>query len=256
MSPIEDCEGEQFSKSGQSIDPGLDRPHLHGHQEPLSHNHCLMIPGQRGQTQPVIHMDEFESRLSVSDVGTFEEFSPEIDSKGGLFAKIITIDSESVDNIEIYNKSIPPRNRSLHHSPSLPEPLTNNELSLDGEFPSGRTPEKSSYHKSNLSMVTTPMEIPKLSRVHPIMLINNQDMINLNAQPIENKNFKKNLEPLTVNCTSNDSSDEFRGIPDIADGGRTEEMENYYERNYYDSNGMNELYKKDLDSKETVVQTI
>lgn len=88
------------------------------------------------------------------------------------------------------------------------------------------------------------------------MLINNQDIINLNAQPIENKNFKKNLEPLSVNCPSDDSSDEFRGIPDIADGGSTELMENYYQKNYYDSNGVNELYKKDLDSKETVVQTI
>jgi hypothetical protein len=256
MSPIEECDGEQLSKSGRSNDPSLDRPHLHFHREPFCSSHCLTIPGHSCQTHPVIHTYESESKLSVSEVGTFEDFSTEFDGEGEVFAKINTIDLKSGDNIEIYNKSLPPRNKSFLHSPSLPEPPTNNDTSILGGILSGPSPKKSRANNINLSMITVPVEIRKPNSVHPIILINKPEMINLDSLPIENINFKKNLEPLSANCNQNDSEHEFQGIPDIADGCSTEELQNYHEEIYYNSNGMNELYKNEMDSKESVFHAI
>jgi hypothetical protein len=105
-------------------------------------------------------------------------------------------------------------------------------------------------------MITVPVEIPKPNSVHPIILINKPEMINLDSLPIKNINFKKNLEPLSANCNQNDSEHEFQGIPDISNGCSTEEMQNYHEKIYYNSNGMNELYKNETDAKESVVDAI
>jgi hypothetical protein len=204
----------------------------------------------------VIHTNESESKCSVSEVGTFEDSSTVFDGEGEVFEKINTIDLESGDNVEIYNKSHPPRNKSFLHSPSLPEPPTNNDTSILGGILSGPSPKKSSEDNINLSMITVPVEIRKLNSVHPIILINKPEMMNLDSLPIENKNFKKNLEPLSANCNQNDSENEFQGIPDISDGCSTEEMQNYHEKIYYNSKGMNELYKNDTDSKESVVHAI
>jgi hypothetical protein len=212
-----------------------------------------MIPGQRCQTRPMIHTDESESKLSISDVGTFEDLSFEFDGEGEIIPKISTLDLESGDNVEIYNKGLPPRNKSFLHSPSLPQPTTNSDTSILGKILSEIPSKKSSAHTINLSTITVPIEIRKLNSVHPIILINKPDMKNLDSLPIENINFKKNLEPLSVNCNQNDSGHEFQGIPDIADGCSTEEMQNYHENIYYNSNGMNELYKNDMGSKESIV---
>ena len=243
MSPIEELEGEQFSKSGRSIGPGLDRPHLHSHQEPLSYSNCLMIPGQTLETKPVINMDDIKSKLCVSDVGTFQEFSTLVDSDGGQLTNINTICSDS-DDIENCPKTPPKSRRSNYHSPSLPDNPTQNDLSLDYEFLTRRAPGKSRFHRPSLVIQTK--VTPKPNSVHPVILIKKPDLYPPQPRQTHTKNFKKNPAPSTVQPNNpNDSGHSLHGIPDIAIDPSSEEMEIYQPKNFDHNNGINLLYRKD-----------